>query len=388
MIIPYQTDVEIRRMPVVCMLLITVNVVVHAVVEFLDPTVQQLFYYDWGFVPFDYAGLNFVTSMFLHGGLGHLAGNMLFFWVFGPAVEDRIGHTLFLPAYLVFGVMAVFVHSVTTPDGLKDIPCIGASGAISGLMGAFLVMYPKGMVRSIVLFFIRTPLPLPAWIFLGMWFLEQAVLALYASDYVNVGVFAHIGGFLCGAFCGLIFPHGDKSPKVARAMEGDSAKVDPRTRYYELKTAVEKDPNDLQLRYALALAAGGAGETAVALEQTKYIYHRLPEHEVKRRFNIKLLEIALGQSDNTAKGLLELAEVFYLRRHCNHAYPLYLRVAEGWPDHPRRPMILVRIGEMLAEHYKRPEEAVPWLEEAARGDPRSGLVQEANFLLKKISKGG
>jgi rhomboid family protein len=141
------------------------------------------------------------TSMFLHGGILHLLGNMLFLWVFGAGVEDRLGHLRYLLFYLVCGVGAGLVHIVT--NWASPIPTIGASGAISGVMGAFIVLFPRSRILTLVpLLFIFFTIRLPALIMLGYWFLIQFLSGLSTFGQINQGGvawWAHIGGFGLGA---------------------------------------------------------------------------------------------------------------------------------------------------------------------------------------------
>ena len=135
-----------------------------------------------------------VVSLFLHGDLWHLVGNMLFLWVFGRNVEDRLGAFWFLGAYLGFGVVAELAHVVLNLD--STVPVIGASGAIAGIMGMYLVLWPRARVLTLVVWLI---VPIPAWLVLGAWILLQ-----FATD-PNSGIAyaAHIGGFAAGLLVGV-----------------------------------------------------------------------------------------------------------------------------------------------------------------------------------------
>lgn len=143
--------------------------------------------------------LTVFTSMFLHGGWMHLAGNMLYLWIFGNNVEDAMGHKRFLAFYLVCGVCAVFAQAL--PDPGSTIPMVGASGAISGLLGAYLLLYPHARVVVLVpiFYFIRV-MYLPAWIVLALWFVFQLInsAATAGSGGGGVAFGAHIGGFIAG----------------------------------------------------------------------------------------------------------------------------------------------------------------------------------------------
>ena len=139
------------------------------------------------------------SSMFIHGGLLHFAGNMMFLWVFGDNIEDRLGHVKYLLFYLLAGVAAALSQLAVDPHSAT--PMVGASGAVSGVMGAYLLLYPYNRVKALVVFYFITVVQLPAMYFLGFWFLLQVINGLGAlgiSSQVNVAFFAHIGGFLTG----------------------------------------------------------------------------------------------------------------------------------------------------------------------------------------------
>ena len=141
-------------------------------------------------IPSEYTIL---TSIFLHAGWMHLLGNMLFLWVYGDNIEDAMGHTRFLAFYLLCGVAATVTYTVVNPG--SENPLVGASGAIAGVMGAYLMLHPK--VRVIVLVLYRIPVPLPAYAVLALWlFVQIAYVVLDAGG--NVAWWAHIGGFVAG----------------------------------------------------------------------------------------------------------------------------------------------------------------------------------------------
>jgi membrane associated rhomboid family serine protease len=148
--------------------------------------------------------LSALTSLFLHGGWLHLLGNMLFLWIFGNNIEDRFGRLRYLLFYLACGMVATYGFALANPDSTEAL--IGASGAIAGVLGAYLILYPRARVWSLVpvLFFI--PLRLPAWFVLGLWFLLQWV---YTAGYAvsragSVAYLAHVLGFVVGALVGLL----------------------------------------------------------------------------------------------------------------------------------------------------------------------------------------
>ena len=167
-----------------------------------------LFIYRMGLVPYEFIHmtdlppatsipipLTLLTSIFLHGGLLHLAGNMLYLWIFGDNVEDSMGHLRFLIFYVLCGAIASLLHILVNTD--SKVPTIGASGAISGVLGAYLVLYPRARVVTLLFFFYLIRIVrLPAMFFLGVWFLWQLMSAGLGGG--GVAWFAHIGGFAGG----------------------------------------------------------------------------------------------------------------------------------------------------------------------------------------------
>ncbi len=149
--------------------------------------------------------LTLLSSMFMHGGWLHLAGNMLFLWIFGDNVEHRVGHAIFLAFYLVAGLIATFSQILINPDSV--IPTLGASGAISGVLGAYLVLFPGNRV---MVFLFRVLVPVPAIVAIGMWAVFQVVtgigsIAIGEETGGGVAYLAHIGGFVSGLVAGVVF---------------------------------------------------------------------------------------------------------------------------------------------------------------------------------------
>lgn len=148
----------------------------------------------------------FFTSMFLHGGWLHLIGNMWFLWIFGDNVEDTLGHFRYAVFYLVCGLAAGLTHYYLSP--LSPVPTIGASGAIAGVLGAYLIRYPGARVVTLVpLGFFLQVMELPAWLMLGLWFLVQAIGGFLTLGATGGGVawWAHVGGFAAGIVLVTIF---------------------------------------------------------------------------------------------------------------------------------------------------------------------------------------
>jgi membrane associated rhomboid family serine protease len=192
--------------------LIAVNAVIFLYQVTLSPNELNHLVTQWGIVP-DRIGQNLpslFTSMFLHGGWMHLIGNMLYLWVFGRNIEDLIGSGRFLALYLLCGLAAAVVHVIFNP--YSRMPTIGASGAIAGVMGAYLIKFPRSRIITLVpIFFFFTTVELPAAILLVFWFAIQffnGFGSLGENDYSGGGTawFAHIGGFIAGMLLIRLFP--------------------------------------------------------------------------------------------------------------------------------------------------------------------------------------
>ncbi len=211
--IPLRDDNPTSTLPVLTVTLIAANVLIFFYQVSLGPEEGQLLVYQFGAVPAAVLGTKHLppalavippvfgvfTSMFLHGGFLHLIGNMLYLWIFGNNIEDAMGHVRYFVFYMVCGVAASFSHILS--DVQSVIPSIGASGAISGVLGAYLLLYPRAKVLVLIpLGFFTQLMYIPASIVLGLWFLLQLVSSAMSGGRGGGGVawWAHIGGFLAG----------------------------------------------------------------------------------------------------------------------------------------------------------------------------------------------
>ena len=206
--LPVATNLRIIRTPWVTYTIVTTNAVIHLLVTrntnfIISDRVVRTF----GFVPASISNLNIsaiptlVTSMFLHGDLLHLVGNIVFLLVFGRQVEIQLERLNFVVFYLTAGITACLAHTLMEPE--STAPLIGASGAISGVLGAFFICNPRARITLVldpvlIYFLCRLTVHLPAWIFLPMWFLLQLSLGLKPQA-SNVAFWAHVGGFMAGA---------------------------------------------------------------------------------------------------------------------------------------------------------------------------------------------
>lgn len=228
-----------RRVPLITLLIIAINAGVTAWTWSLPPVQQQLLAVEHGFMPARLTAMGkgqpigvrmevvearhwlfgvprgvrvvqlstapgdvyptFLTTIFLHGGWGHVLMNMWMLWVFGNNIEDRLGHFVYAAFYFVGGVLATLVFWLTNPDG--TVPVIGASGAVAAVLGAYAVTFPTAKVRTLVFFILITVIDLPALAVLGIWFVMQVMsglMGLWGARLEPVAFWAHVGGFVAG----------------------------------------------------------------------------------------------------------------------------------------------------------------------------------------------
>lgn len=210
--IPFKDDNPTRTFPFITVLLITGNILVYFFQVF-SPSGPEQIVYAYGAIPhflFSFSSpqpihptLTVITSMFMHGGLFHLGSNMLFLWVFGDNVEDKLGHFRYLAFYGLCGAAAAYSHAITNPSSL--LPMIGASGAVSGVLGAYMLLFPRARIHTLLFFgFFVQVVRLPALMVLGFWIIVQflnGVLSKGSAAHAGVAWFAHIGGFIVGMLC-------------------------------------------------------------------------------------------------------------------------------------------------------------------------------------------
>ncbi|MBN1464365.1 rhomboid family intramembrane serine protease [candidate division KSB1 bacterium] len=202
--IPIRDDNPRRLLPIVTIVTIAINVAVFIYQLTLSQDDQLKFLYNFGAVPnLIVHGQNLYTilsSMFMHGGLMHLAGNMLYLWIFGDNVEGICGHGRFVIFYLLCGLIAFLSHFIFDP--VSQFPMVGASGAISGIMGAYILRFPRARVHVVVpllpFIWLWRRLDLPAFVVLGFWLLLQIFNAFFSTAGSGVAWFAHVGGFAAG----------------------------------------------------------------------------------------------------------------------------------------------------------------------------------------------
>jgi membrane associated rhomboid family serine protease len=222
-VFPLKDNIPTDRFPIVTVALIALNVLSyfffqHGTITLGDPSnaAFQQNLVDYAYIPCEITGdgqcnvpqgaasdwVTVFTAMFMHGGLLHLGGNMLFLWIFGNNVEDSMGPLKFIVFYLAAGIAATALQTVINPS--SDVPNIGASGAIAGVLGGYLLLFPRARVITVIfIIFFFTIIELPATLILGFWFIQQALFGYFGlsdggGDGGGVAYFAHIGGFIFG----------------------------------------------------------------------------------------------------------------------------------------------------------------------------------------------
>jgi len=211
--IPLYDTLRPRRFPIINWMLVIINGLVFYYELKLSDAGLYRFIQTWGLVPHQLASHladswpTILTSMFMHGGWFHILSNMWVLIIFGDNIEDRLGSIRYLSFYLMSGAAAALVQIYVSPASTQ--PVIGASGAIAGVLGAYLILFPQARIASIVpIFFIFTIVEISALVFLGFWFISQLFsgwLALHGADVGSVAWWAHIGGFIFGVITVRLF---------------------------------------------------------------------------------------------------------------------------------------------------------------------------------------
>jgi len=259
--IPIRDAIRSKNFPAVNVLIIGLNIIAFLWELFQGPNLKEVFYL-YGMVPLRYSNpelaahftsfqqyLPFLTSMFLHGGFLHIIMNMWFLYIFGDNIEDRLGHIRYLVFYLFCGVAAGLVHLFTNWN--SNIPTIGASGAISGVMGAYLLLYPRSKILTLIpIFFFFQFVEIPAFIFLVFWLFLQLFSASFTPTNVGgVAFWAHTGGFVAGLIFIKLFDAIPRTGLSGMLSQHTERKTTPRIQTLSLHSP----PEELDIDGALTL---------------------------------------------------------------------------------------------------------------------------------------
>jgi len=199
---PIRDENPSRTTPIVTWMIIAVNVLIFIYTYIIDGGNFENYILSFGVIPEKILRgesiYTLLTSMYMHGGLMHIFGNMLYLNIFGDNVEDICGHLKYLAFYTVCGVSASLIHIFLTSN--PYIPAVGASGAISGILGAYVILYPRARILTAILFRIIYFTRIPAFLFIGFWFIMQLLLSFYEilGYATGIAIWAHIGGFIAG----------------------------------------------------------------------------------------------------------------------------------------------------------------------------------------------
>ncbi|MEM7769757.1 MAG: rhomboid family intramembrane serine protease [Cyanobacteria bacterium P01_E01_bin.6] len=221
--VPLNDNNPTRITPYVTYWLIGLNLFIFLYEMSLSPPILEQFIRTWGVVPAELTAnapgewITLFSSQFLHGGILHVGGNMLYLWVFGNNIEDKLGHARFIFFYLACGALAALSQWFFSQS--SAVPLVGASGAIAGIMGAYILRFPKARILTLIpIFFYITTVRIPAYLFLGFWFVQQALYSVASlsvttgGDAGGVAYWAHAGGFVFGAVLGPLLGLFDDQP--------------------------------------------------------------------------------------------------------------------------------------------------------------------------------
>src|SRR4030042_2716486 len=268
--IPIRDAIRSKNFPVVNVLIIGLNIIAFLWELLQGPNLKEVFNL-YGMVPLRYSNpelaahftnfqqyLPFLTSMFLHGGFLHIIMNMWFLYIFGDNIEDRLGHLRYLVFYLFCGIVAGFIHLSTNWN--SKIPTIGASGAISGVMGAYLLLYPRSKILTLIpIFFFFQFVEIPAFIFLVFWLFLQLFSASFTPTTVGgVAFWAHIGGFVAGLIFIKLFDAIPRTGLSGMFSQHTERKTTPRIQTLSLHSP----PEELDISGALTLTRKEASHGA------------------------------------------------------------------------------------------------------------------------------
>jgi rhomboid family protein len=391
MLFPLGDDNPTRTRPVMTWLLIAVNVVVFLLFNVQMGERELLRWtFDWGYDPDHPFSMQILTSMFMHGGWGHLLGNMWILWIVGDNVEDKVGKLRYALLYLVGGCAAALAfagitHVVhTNPEILEKLgrqpPLVGASGAIAAVMGMYLVFFPEARIRLLLFVFVFVQvIPVRAKWFIGMTLLLDLFSSVAAGQAAAGGVatMAHVGGGLFGILAALVL-----KPSLGGGAEGD---------VWDVHTGFAKRPNhDAQRWLDERLPAGPRGSPHEAdegsmmdLEQS--ITDLVRAGRVRDAIDVYPGYVAMARERPLPDDVqIEIAHEFYRQWLPKEAIPAYLRYLEASSAGPDAAEAKFRLGVLHARATGNRAEAERYLRDAVREHPDSRIRAAASELLSRL----
>lgn len=366
-VLPIRNNKTEQQYPPVTLGLIVLNVLLFLFVYRLDLLQSYDFLYSWGFSWHLFHPLTLITTQFLHANLVHLAGNMLFLWIFGPPIEEELKELPFLGFYLVGGIMATLIYSLTLPEHMVDRPLIGASGSIAAIMGLYFVLYPKSKVEHFFFLIIRFwTFSLPAWVTLGYWFLLQ-IYNTHVSAASPVAYYAHIGGFLFGFALGLYYKatgwhelsfENMTDMNAVRNIHDLMPYLDEPARITKFEEAIEQQPDNPELTYWYAVTALRQGKLRRAQQVARNITNRYPDEYKKPNLNAFLLYKRLDRTIRSTHDALRYAGFLEDIEHYEAAVAFLQDVLENRNmSTGEANRVRMRLGRILVDHLERYEEA-------------------------------
>ena len=368
----------------------------------LQATMSASVYRTYGYIPAEPRLLALFTSMFMHGGWFHLIGNMLFLWLAGGSLEDRWGRVFFPALYLVSGVASTLTHAAVHPQ--STMPLVGASGAIAGLMGAFLIRLATTRIRFFYwFFFFRGTFHAPAYVALPLWLLQQFAMAR-GGQAGGVAVWAHIGGFGFGAVVAiLILVTGLEAKVLAPAIQkkttwtasdrlagalGKLDRGDTDGAIKDLEGLLRTKPENIDARTSLIDAYTRKGDQAAAgRESARLVGAYLKARDMAgamaaaREHKQTYRDVPLALRDQ-----LVLAADFEKRQEFAEAAERYREAIPSWPDDPLAPKALMAYGRLLLRVFKEPGDALALLEQARTHPRATPEFQQASAAMIAAAK--
>jgi len=345
MFFPYGDDNFLKNIPLVNILLITVNIFIFAVLA-SQPGYEKVIS-QYGYTPATPYLTTIFTSMFLHVNVFHLLGNMWFLWLFGDNLEDKLGKLVFLIFYLLGGGVALLIHSFAAGEAVKNVPCIGASGAISAVMGGYIMLFPAAKIRCFIFIWFKPILfKMSAFMFLGIWFIGQLISSSSVSPgSTGVAYWAHIGGFLFGAGCLFILKE----------------YVFPEMLLSEQKKAVKK--NDRKFEAVINAAAQEKRERSKGLECYK---ESIEECLKTKDITLALKKYAEFEEESIPGALSEhsqklVAEELLKRNEKLLALQAYLRFLDNYKNSQEIPTVQCRLGLLYGKGLNDIAESIKYL---------------------------
>jgi|GEM_PF-148536 len=403
MLLPYGIEGSMKRLPRATYLLIALNTIFFLITLFIGEDRRNIIFMQWGFIPEEWFRiLPLFTSMFLHGGILHIISNMYFLWIFGQILEDTLGIKKYIYLYLGTGVVGSIAHSLTIGPFFADLPCIGASGAISGILGAFIILNPHARVKMFYFFLMLvTPIfgtfEISALIFISSWFLMQLLYTTSLSGSVGVvpvAYWAHIGGFLFGMFAASapklysqghsLFTGWIRHREFVRAVRlaQDENLPEAAEMLEDLKTTGSETGNP-DILLSQTYFQMGDTENAKVLAATAFSSALVLKDKAQTITAYYILKNAGGAEKLKAHDYLLLGRSFAKYRKTRQAAGILTEALKKFPGDDETDLILYELGDLCFRtgNHERAEEFYTTLLESC---PDSKLYKSAEYCLQEI----